>query len=58
MEAEGMALHFSQWTIGRADGSEISAWTTDVGRRQPNGNWLVAIDNPRGTSLLDGEAPS
>lgn len=56
VEADGIAVHFSEWTIGRADGSEISARTTDVVRRQPNGNWLVAIDNPWGTSLLDGEA--
>jgi uncharacterized protein (TIGR02246 family) len=28
---------------------EISGTTTDVVRRQPDGRWLMAIDNPNGT---------
>jgi ketosteroid isomerase-like protein len=58
VEAEDIALHFSQWTIRRADGSEIVGRTTDVLRRQPDGNWLLAIDNPWGSSLLDGKTSS
>lgn len=55
VEAEDIGLHLSQWTIRRADGTEISGRTTDVLRRQPDGNWLLAIDNPWGSSLLDGK---
>lgn len=56
VEAEGIALHVSQWTLRPAGGAEISGRTADVLRRQPDGNWLLAIDNPWGSSLLDRKA--
>lgn len=53
VEGEDIALHLSQWTLRPAEGAEISGRTTDILRRQPDGNWLLAIDNPWGSSLLD-----
>ena len=58
VEAGDIALHLSQWTLRSADGSEISGRTTDVLRRQPDGKWLLVVDNPWGSSLLDRPAAS
>ena len=48
-----LAILYSGWTMnGQApDGSEVSmkGQTSDVVRRQEDGTWLVAIDNPFGT---------
>lgn len=45
-----------QWRLqGTAqDGTafDLSGRTADVLRRQPDGGWLMAIDNPYGTDLL------
>ena len=47
-----LAILYSGWTMnGHApDGSEVSmkGQTTDVVRRQEDGTWLLAIDNPFG----------
>ena len=47
-----LALLFSKWTMTAvgSDGEPIAVQgeTTDVVRRQPNGEWLLAIDNPFG----------
>lgn len=58
VEAGDIALHLSQWTLRPADGLEISGRTTDILRRQPDGKWLLVIDNPWGSSLLDRPAAS
>jgi uncharacterized protein (TIGR02246 family) len=46
------ALLYSEWRIGGTaqDGSAVSlsGQTTDLVMRQPDGRWLVAIDNPFG----------
>jgi ketosteroid isomerase-like protein len=57
VEANGIALHLSEWTLVGADqaGKPI-AWsgrTADVLRLQHDGGWLVAIDNPWGTAALE-----
>jgi uncharacterized protein (TIGR02246 family) len=48
-----LALLHSRWTLSGTgpDGSPInlSGTTADVVRRQSDGTWLVAIDNPWGT---------
>ena len=48
-----LAILYSGWTMnGKApDGSEVSmrGQTSDVVRRQEDGTWLMAIDNPFGT---------
>lgn len=47
-----IALIFSKWTLSAkdADGNPIdmAGETTDVVRRQPDGIWLLVIDNPFG----------
>ena len=55
VEGDEIALHCAVWTIKAPDGSEVSGRTTDVLRRQPSGGWLLALDNPWGSSLLDGK---
>jgi uncharacterized protein (TIGR02246 family) len=52
-EAGGIALTCSDWTA-TATGPGGSAFTmtgrgTEVARRQPDGSWLIVIDNPWGT---------
>ena len=58
VEAEDIALHVSQWTLRPTDGPEIAGRRTDVLRRQTDGNWLLAIDNPWGSALLDRKTAS
>jgi len=53
MEVDGIALHLSKWTLRPGGGPEIVGRTTDVLRRQPDGSWLMLIDNPWGVSVLD-----
>jgi len=57
LEGTEVTLHMSAWQLTGTDvqGNPIewSGRTTDVLRRQEDGNWLVALDNPWGTSLLD-----
>jgi ketosteroid isomerase-like protein len=60
IEGPEITLHLSAWTLNGtdADGKPIT-WegrTTDVLRKQPDGNWLVSLDNPWGTALLDPTA--
>ena len=52
LQAGDLALVFTRWTLnGTApDGSHVSlsGQTSDVVRRQSDGTWLFAIDNPFG----------
>jgi ketosteroid isomerase-like protein len=54
--AGDLALHIMPWTMtGTApDGGAISQGGLSVAvlRRQPDGNWLMVIDNPHGQRLL------
>ena len=56
VEAGDIALYCSRWTlVGTApDGNrvEMSGISSDVLRRQADGRWLVAVDNPWGTSIV------
>jgi ketosteroid isomerase-like protein len=56
VQGEGVALHYSSWTLAGTgpDGEplEFSGTSTDVLRRQPDGSWLVAIDNPYGIAVV------
>lgn len=51
-----VALYHSNWSMrGRGpDGSPVtlSGQSSDVLRRQPGGEWKIAIDNPWGTAVL------
>ena len=56
IEAGDIALYCSEW-IGNEialNGSpvQIGGKSTDVLRRQPDGGWLIALDNPMGTAIL------
>ena len=52
LESNDIAILFSNWTLTgtAADGSAIkmAGQTTDVVRKQKDGTWLLAIDNPFG----------
>lgn len=56
VEAGDIALYCSEWTLKGAapDGTavEMSGKSTDVLRRQADGSWLIAVDNPWGVALL------
>ncbi len=56
VEAGNIALYCSRWSlVGTApDGKrvEMAGVSSDVLRRQPDGRWLVAIDNPWGTGIV------
>ena len=43
--AEGLALLYGQWTLGPPVSAE--GLSTEVVRRQPDGDWKFVIDNPR-----------
>ncbi len=53
-----IAIVYSRWTMtggSGADGSEVNltGQTSDVVRRQPDGTWLLVIDNPFGCEGID-----
>lgn len=57
--AGGIALLFSDWTL-RVNGPDgqptvLSGQTSDVLRRQPDGNWRIVIDSPFGAAGVRGE---
>jgi uncharacterized protein (TIGR02246 family) len=56
IEAKDTVLFCSKWTlVGTSpDGNrvEMSGTSSDVLRRQADGRWLVAIDNPWGTTIV------
>ena len=41
LESDGLALTHARWRVG-----EMSGYGTIVSRRQPDGSWLIALDNP------------
>jgi ketosteroid isomerase-like protein len=55
VEAGDLALHCSHWSLRGTDPADnsikIANSSADVLRRQPDGNWRLALDNPWGTSL-------
>ena len=56
VEAGDTALYCSKWTLTGTspDGKpvQMGGLSSDVLRRQPDGRWLVAVDNPWGTGIL------
>lgn len=57
IESGDIALHISTWTMDAVDpatGNPIKqgGLSLAVFRRQPDGNWLMVIDNPYGDALL------
>ena len=56
LEAHDVALYLGRWSLRGTDPSGqavlLSGESTDVLRRQPDGRWLIALDNPWGAQLL------
>ena len=54
LQSGELALLISHWTLNGTDPNgnkvEQSGTTSDVARRQPDGTWLLVIDNPYGTA--------
>jgi len=52
LEQQGIAILYSRWTVSGTgpDGTPVTVGgtTSDVVRRQSDGSWLFAIDNPLG----------
>jgi uncharacterized protein (TIGR02246 family) len=49
LEADGVALTHARWTLtaeATGESREESGHGTVVSRRQPDGSWLVVLDNP------------
>ncbi len=56
LEAGDLALYLARWSLRGTDpaGAQVSlrGESTDILRRQADGRWLIAIDDPWGTQLL------
>lgn len=57
VEADDVAVIYSTWTLkGGSDPEgnpvDLMGQTTDVVRRQPDGTWLFALDNPWGVQAF------
>lgn len=56
VESGDIVLYCSRWTLTGTspDGNkvEMGGVSSDVLRRQPDGRWLITIDNPWGTSIV------
>lgn len=52
LQSRDVALLFSAWRLAGTDPDgnpvDLGGQTSDVVRRQPDGTWLVAVDNPYG----------
>ena len=58
LEADGVALFISQWSLRQPGQTEKTFISTTVLRRQQNGGWKVFIDNAQGPAILDSETPA
>ena len=56
VEVDDIALYVGRWTLQGADPSgtaiAMGGESTDVLRRQQDGRWLIAVDNPWGAQIL------
>jgi len=56
IESGDTALYLSRWKMAGTDPSgqpiSMGGESADVLRRQADGRWLIALDNPWGTALL------
>jgi ketosteroid isomerase-like protein len=55
IEADGVALFLSRWTLHSKDATARTFIATTVFRRQPDGGWKALIDNPLGPLILGPE---
>lgn len=56
VQAGDVALYCAQFSMRATDAAgkpvQSSPRSSDVLRRQPDGNWLMAVDNPWGTDIV------
>ena len=56
VEAGDIALYVGRWTLKGTDPAgqpvAMGGESSDILRRQPDGRWLIAIDNPWGAKIL------
>lgn len=61
IQADDIALHLTPWRMAGVapDGTAVAARGLSVAvlRRQPDGGWLMIIDDPYGDALLNPPAP-
>jgi ketosteroid isomerase-like protein len=55
IEADGIALFTSRWTLNIEGEPPQTFIATTVLRRQPDGSWKALIDNARGPQILDSD---
>lgn len=57
IETGDVALYCSRWNLVGTDPAgnpvQMSGRSSDILRRQPDGKWLIALDNPWGTDILN-----
>jgi uncharacterized protein (TIGR02246 family) len=57
IEVDDMALYTGRWTLRGTDPSgqttTMEGVSSDVLRRQRDGRWLIAVDNPWGAKILE-----
>ena len=53
LEADGIALFISQWTLSQPGQTEQTFISTTVLRQQSDGGWKAFIDNAQGPAILD-----
>jgi uncharacterized protein (TIGR02246 family) len=49
-----IALTHAKWKLTLEDGQAMEGSTAEVLRKGADGTWLYVVDNPWGTSVLDG----
>ena len=59
VEVDDIALYIGRWTLHGTDPSgqaiAMGGESSDVLRKQPDGRWLIAIDNPWGARVLESQ---
>jgi ketosteroid isomerase-like protein len=53
LEADGIALFISHWSLSRPGQTEKVFIATTVLRKQNHGGWKALIDNAQGPAILD-----
>jgi len=57
IEVDDMALYTGRWTLRGTDPSgqttTMGGVSSDILRRQRDGRWLIAVDNPWGAKILE-----
>lgn len=60
IECGDLALYVSRWNLRGTDpggkAMTMGGQSTDILRRQSDGRWLIALDNPWGAEILPREA--